>query len=63
MTTPSTPRNPLKGGMCTPYEAPVRTSGTPRSTKSAGSAAMKNVSEVKPGAGTSGDGNKVRRIR
>lgn len=63
MNTPSTPRNPLKGGHSVCYEAPVRTSGTPRSTKSAGRATMKNVSEVKPGAGTSGDGIKVRRVR
>jgi len=63
MNTPSTPRNPLKGGMCHAYEAPVRTSGTPRVTRSAGTATMRNVSETKPGAGTGGDGNKVRRIR
>lgn len=62
-STPSAPRNPFKGGMSSCYEAPVRTSGTPRSTKSAGTARMLNVSEVKPGAGTSGDGQKVRRIR
>lgn len=63
MNTPNTPRNPLKGGCSTCYEAPVRVSGTPRATKSAGTATMKNVSEVKPGAGTGGDGIKVRRVR
>lgn len=63
MNTPTSPRNPLKGGMSSCYEAPPRTSGTPRSTKSAGTATMRNVSEIKPGAGTGGDGIKVRRVK
>lgn len=63
MNTPSTPRNPLKGTHATPYEAPVRTSGTPKRTTSAGTAKMMNVSEVKPGAGTGGDGTKVRSVK
>lgn len=61
--TPRPARNPLKGTHSTPYEAPARTSGTPRATTSAGKARMVNVSEIKPGAGTSGDGNKVRTPR
>lgn len=59
---PKPARNPMKGTHDTPYEAPVRTSGTPRRTTSAGTAKMVNVSEVKPGAGTGGDGQKVRRV-
>lgn len=62
-STPSAPRNPLKGGMASVYEAPVRTSGSPKMTKSSGTARMVNVSEVKPGAGTGGDGQKVRRVK
>lgn len=62
-STPSNARNPLKGTHETPYEAPVRTSGTPRRTTSAGVAKMMNVSEVKPGAGTGGDGIKVRSVK
>lgn len=62
-STPRTARNPLKGSAGTAYEAPPRTSGSPRVTSTAGTARMVNVSEVKPGAGTSGDGQKVRKVR
>lgn len=62
-STPAPARNPKKGGHERAYEAPVRTSGTPRRTSSAGKATMMNVSEVKPGAGTGGDGTKVRSVR
>lgn len=60
---PSNARNPKAGTCATPYEAPARTSGTPKRTTSAGRATMVNVSEVKPGAGTGGDGIKVRSVR
>lgn len=61
--TPAPARNPQKGTHATPYEAPVRTSGMPQRTTSAGVAKMVNVSEVKPGAGTGGDGIKVRSVK
>lgn len=61
--TPAPARNPKKGTHERPYEAPVRTSGMPQRTTSAGVAKMMNVSEVKPGAGTGGDGIKVRSVR
>lgn len=60
--TPAPARNPKKGGHASAYEAPPRTSGTPRMA-SPGKAKMMNVSEVKPGAGTGGDGVKVRRVK
>lgn len=61
--TPAPARNPRKGTHASAYEAPPRTSGTPRRTSSAGRATMMNVSEVKPGAGTGGDGVKVRSVK
>lgn len=60
---PTKPRVPMQGGMAKPYEAPVRTSGTPRSTKTAGKQKFMNVSETKPGSGTSADGTTARRPR
>lgn len=62
--TPSTPRNPLKGSAANDYFQPARTSGMVRTdVRTSGRARMMNVSEVKPGMGTSGQGTKVRPIR
>lgn len=61
-SVPKPARNPMKGTHATPYEAPVRTSGTP-GRGGPGVAKMMNVSEVKPGAGTGGDGVKVRSVK
>lgn len=61
--TPKPARSPLQGTCATAYEAPPRTSGAPRRTTSAGTAKMVNVSETKPGMGTGGDGQKVRRVK
>ena len=61
--TPSQARNPLKGSAATAYEAPVRTSGAPRRTTSAGVAKMVNRSEVTPGMGTRADGVTVRSVK
>lgn len=60
--TPSNAKSRLAGTCAPAYEQPVRTSGTPRMTKSAGKATMVNVSEVR-GSGTGGDGTKVRRVK
>ncbi len=56
------PRNPLRGGMCTPHEQTPWTSGVPKPVRSAGVQKFMNVSETKPGSGTSGDGKTHRSI-
>jgi hypothetical protein len=59
---PSKPRVPMQGGMCHPYEQPPWTSGVPKPVRSAGMQQFRNVSTIKPGQGTSGDGTTARKI-
>lgn len=59
---PSKPRVPMQGGMSRPYEQPLRTSGTPKPVRDSGNQKFENVSETKPGSGTSGDGTTARKI-
>lgn len=51
-----------KGGMTTPYEAPMRTYGMPRTdVRTSGSQRFADVSETRPGSGTGGDTRGVAR--
>jgi hypothetical protein len=52
----------MQGGMCHPYEQPPWTSGVPKPVRSAGMQQFRNVSTIKPGQGTSGDGTTARKI-
>lgn len=55
------PRVANQGGAASVYEQPLRRSGTPRATSTAGSQKFVNVSETKPGSGTRGDATTARK--